>query len=481
VHLEVEPATGASDVRLVLSPGGRVAGSVRRRDGAPLTGMQVLVSASRPGRMSPGQATTSVQADGTFSVEHVPAGRATVVVTPVAARGPQPGGTSRSIEVIEGETTSVDIVLRDILLSGRATRNGTPAPGLRLEAMAGGRFAGGLALPAPPGSVQRMVATTREDGSFEMLLDEPGRVMIGAVTPDGRTRLPMRPVEVPDVDAHTVELSWGGAPVTGIVVDKETDAPIPFASVFAAPEPRGSDGGGGGASAGADGRFQLEVEPGAYRIGARSRGDAYETALVYGTAEVEVTVGASGLADVKIALPRGLAIAGRVTDVAGRPVGGISLFAYSNTAGETTGGWGSSLGDGTFTIGGLKAGSFVITAGSDTGQFGLLPSVATGTKNASIVLRPGGTIDVSVVGPDGEPVAGAWPTVTSVDGTPVRSMGRALRSTDAQGATSMAVPSGELTVFVRMSGASGSAQVTLAPGERAAARVALRPGGGTSN
>jgi hypothetical protein len=464
--VEVDPGKGVSDVRLVLSQGGRVAGSVRRRDGTALSGVQVRVSASRPGRGLGNDATSPVQADGSFAVEHVPAGRATVLVMPSSSRGSDLGGLSRAVEVRDGETTTVDIVARDILLSGRATRSGTPAPGLQLEAAARGRFPGELVGLGASGGPQRLNAVTREDGSFEMLLDEPGTVILAATSADGRTRLPSRTIEVPDADAHSVELRYDGVVVSGIVVDQETDAPLPFAAVMAAPKPAGPGGSGG--TAGQDGRFQLELEPGAYRLIGRVRDEGY------GTAEAEVSVGASGVSDVKLALPKGLAIAGRVTDGAGRPVGGVQLFAHGTAAatfGDT--GWGESLADGTFSIGGLKSGSFVVTAGTDAGQFAMLPNVAAGSKNLSLALRPGASLDVSIVGPEGEPISGAWPRVTRLDGVLVQSMGRAQRPTDGQGLTAMIVPAGQVFVGAQQGPLTGGTQIEIGPGERAALRITL--------
>jgi hypothetical protein len=204
------------------------------------------------------------------------------------------------------------------------TRSGAPGSGLRIDASGskGTMFFGGMpqgAPPAPTTGPQRMTATTREDGSFEMLVDEPGQYGLNAMTTDGRVRLPTRTVEVPDTDAYTVELSFDGAPLGGIVVDQETEAPVPYANVSA--RPKEQQKGFTGGLAGPDGRFQLEVEPGEYSVGASARDGGY------GSTEQKVTVGEGGLADVKLALPKGLAISGKVTDATGRPAAGASVRA----------------------------------------------------------------------------------------------------------------------------------------------------------
>jgi hypothetical protein len=316
---------------------------------------------------------------------------------------------------------------------------------------------------------QRMTAVTRDDGGFEMLLDEPGSVVIVASSADGRLRLPQRIIEVPDADAHSVEISYSGVSVTGLVVDKDTEAPLPYAGVYAAPrDPRASGNVGG--TAGPDGRFQLEVEPGDYRVGASSREEGY------GSAEVEVAVGASGVSDVRVAVPKGLAIAGRLTDMSGRPVVGASVFAQTPEGSGGGYGWGDSLGDGTFKIGGLKEGTYVVTAFLEAGMFGLAPAVVAGAKSANVVLRPGGRLDVTIVGASGEPIAGAWPSVSRVDGVSVRMFGRPLRPTNDQGFTEMLVPSGDLVVGARKGPLNGSAEAHVDPGERGVLRITLKAG-----
>jgi hypothetical protein len=471
-HVEVDPAKPTGDVRLVLPQGGRVAGSVKRRDGTPLPGQAVRVTMYGGPMASNVYAFT--QADGSFAIEHVTPGRSSLMVLPTTGRGVQTG-VSRAIEVRAGETTTVDIVSREILLSGHVTRGGAPAAGLRLEAGMGGRFvswSGPFMPPAPSSGPQRMTALTREDGTFEMLLDEPGRLAMIASSADGRVRLPVRTIEVPDADAHTIEIHYGGAAVTGVVVDKETEAPLPFASVYASAKRPPASGNVSG-NAGPDGRFQFEVEPGDYRMGASSHEEGY------GSTEVEIGVGASGVADVRLAVPKGLSIAGRVTDPSGRPVAGINVFALPPVEGSDTPEWGTSLADGTFRLGGLKEGTYVVTASSKTWLFGMVPAVAAGAKNVGVVLRPGGMLDVTVVGAAGEPIKGASAYVSRLDGVLVRMMSHALRPTDAQdaqGTTEMRVPSGDLVVDAVKGALRGSTDVRIGPGERAAIRITVKPG-----
>jgi hypothetical protein len=316
--------------------------------------------------------------------------------------GPMSAGSRRTVDVRDGETTTVDIVDREILLTGRVTRSGAPGSGLRIDAnsASGTIFMGGFAQGAPAGrdaGPQRMTAATREDGSFEMLVDEPGTYHLNVSSTDGKVRLPMRTIEVPDAEAHAVEIAYDGVSVTGVVIDKETEAVVAHAGV-------GASGKGGapvhaGGMTGTDGRFQLELEPGEYRLSASARQGGY------GTAETDITVGAGGVADLRLALPKGLAIAGKVTDAAGRPQPGINVRASSTSGPAGMGGFAQSLADGSFEMAGLKEGSYTVTAEGEHGTFAIRPGVATGSKGVALALQPGGRLTVTITGPDGA----GWP------------------------------------------------------------------------
>ena len=101
-----------------------------------------------PTRDSP--ATTG--SDGRFVIEHAAPGTGHLMVLSAWPGAMMQSGLRREVEVREGETTTVDIVLREILVSGRVTRAGAPAPGLRVEANGSGQFmmGGGPLQGVPP-------------------------------------------------------------------------------------------------------------------------------------------------------------------------------------------------------------------------------------------------------------------------------------------------------------------------------------------
>lgn len=478
VSVQVDVAKPTTDVRLVLTLGGRIEGSVRRRDGSGRPGLMVHANPMARFRPTPsGFLSATTLPDGSFVLEHVPVGRTNVSV--IARTGQaMSGATMRTVDVRDGETTTLEIVDREILLSGRVTRSGAPGAGLRIDASSGRgmMFFGGMQQGAPqaaPSGPQRMTAATRDDGSFEMLVDEPGEYTLTAMTQDGRVRLPSRTVQVPDADAHTVDLSFDGVALSGIVVDKETDAPVPFANVSA--RSKAKDKGFTGALTGSDGRFQLEVEAGEYALGASARDGGY------GSAEQTVAVGEGGLPDVKLALPKGLAISGKVTDAAGRPAGGASVRALWAGDEGTGFGWAQTLPDGTFEVKNLKEGRYNVLADGDNGSFAVRTNVATGASAVALALRPGAKLSVTVQLASGAPAADVYPTVTRVDGVHVGGAGRTLGPTDAQGRTEMLVPAGDIFVWAMKDAAGtpkqgGGTQLTVASGATEAATIRLAEG-----
>src|SRR5207244_3311557 len=156
---------------------------------------------------------------------------------------------------------------------------------------------------------------------------------------------------------------FGGATITGVVVDQETEQPVPRAHVFANPKKPGPGStGGSGGDAGEDGRFRLEVEPGDYTVHAAAEN--------YGPAVTEVSVGTSPGSDVRLALGRGLTLSGRVVDVGGRGVGGLQVRAMSLEGGSNrTGGGAMTLPDGTFQVGGLRSAPYRVFARRAIGAF----------------------------------------------------------------------------------------------------------------
>ena len=452
--VDVDPSKAPVDTKIVLHSGGRIEGTARKRDGTPLSGVSVNVQAVLPeGRnILWGFHATPVQADGSFAVDHVPAGHVRILLMSGTAAFSQ-SVQSTEADVRDGETTPVDFVSREILVSGRITRSNVAAPGLHIdvtgnvESMMSMSFAGSE-VPVAPIGPQHGKAVTADDGTYSLLLDTPGSYRASIESSDSKTSFGTRQLDVPDAETFAFDADVGGAPLTGLVVDKASEAPVAGAQVNSAPKAKGDGSSGRSTKTGADGRFQLEVAPGDYTVSVGADG--------YAWSHQEISVGDAGN-DVRLVLSRGLSIRGRVVTASGQPAGGcpVSLKALAlNKEGLET--FVVTLGDGSFEIKGLPSGSYAVSAGSSLAGFAMEPSVAAGASDLALSLQPGGTVRLRIRGTDGAPVSGANAMVAKLGGVPVSFNSFEGRSeSDAQGALSVTVPAGAVELEVRKDSSRG--------------------------
>jgi hypothetical protein len=386
--VDVVAGKGPVEARLIMTQGGRIEGVARKRDGTPLAGLEVGVyssSRARSGGMRPNPVT---RGDGTFTAEHIAPGQTYVNLMAPVGPGRMMSMMSKQVEVREGETTSVEFLSREILVNGHVTKSGTPLSGLRLRFMGEGGMsmsmsAGFDSVAAAPTGPQRHTGTTGEDGTFALIVDTPGKYWVNTESVDGRVSYPSREVQIPDVETHNVELTFSGVPVTGVVIDKETDQPVAQAFVRAIPKnkEKADPGGGGSARTGADGRFQFDTNPGDYMLSAGSDG--------YASTNVPVTVPASGLSDARLELEKGLEIKGRVVDASGQGVPSLNVSARSSTD-ELEGKGAQTLADGTFRMAGLPARPFNLCAGTELAGYAVRTRVAPGGAGRHHDLASGG-------------------------------------------------------------------------------------------
>jgi hypothetical protein len=464
VSVDVDPAKGPAEARVVLTLGGRVEGWARKRDGRPLQG-QIQVTSAGSGGFLFRQPTAPVRSDGSFAVDQVPAGRMRVLLMEGTASRLR-GTLGKDVDVREGETTTVELMSRDILVSGRVTRNGAGVPSVRVSVRsrrspmgAMSSYSTGPSL-GPPQGLQRGTAVTREDGSYELLMDEPGEAGASVETLDGQTTLTWRKTEIPDAESHALDFAVGGVKLSGVVVEKQTGRPVPEARIYAHRQ-RSRDAGQLSANSGPEGRFTLEVEPGTYELDV--------TVDDYPHHSQEVTVSEAGLADVRIELLRGHSIEGRVVDASGRSMPGVALNASAPLGG---GAFAQSLADGTFRFTGLKNGPFNVLAGSPSAGFAFQAGVAAGTKNLVLALQPGGKARVQVVGPDGAALEEARVFLRSLGGNPV--VGPRSSTTNAQGMAELDLPPGAVELMAFKEKLMGKASLNVLPGGTVAVQIEVR-------
>jgi hypothetical protein len=302
---------------------------------------------------------------------------------------------------------------------------------------------------------------SRDDGRFELLADEPGPASAYLESLDGKTQYGSRPVEIPDADTHTVSFDVPASQITGVVVDKDTEQPISDAWVSASPKK-----GGGGASGGsaADGRFALQVEPGEYQLAAGADGHSREN--------LEVTVSESAASDVRVELPKGGIITGKVVDAYGSAVPQVAVTATSGpegTAGSTE--FSLALADGSFRFDRLRDKPYNLLAGS-SGSFAMRDAIQPATQNLTLRLLPGGSVRVTVLAPDGGPVPGAYARLSAVGGAPVLWMGGG--NTSEAGVADLQTPAGLVEITVQKGKLKGKAMVAVPAAGAATAEVRLR-------
>jgi len=464
--IDVDPAKGPAQTRIVLSRGGRIEGWARKRDRSAIPGAQVQLLPAERGGMMGMPPLAPVQADGSFLIEHAAPGRYRLMLMTGSA-GRLSNSQTRDLEVHEGETVTVDFTSREILVTGRVTRGGSPLPNVKLD-LAGQMvmvmmFSGQApSVPARTGGPQRMTAVTREDGSYEMIASEPGSLRISVESLDGKTHYASRPVELPDAETYVLDLDLPSGQVAGVVLDKDTGAPIGEANVSARPQ-----GGlaGAGTRSGPDGRFTLDLDPGDYRVTASAEG--------YASEGVDVAAGSSAPGELRIELARGQVLKGKVVDAQGRPAGEVTVTANFGVAGapDRHGDVTMALADGSFRFERLRSLPYNLAAGSRIQGWGVLPGVQPGSKEVTLQLTPGGLVRLTVRGPEGAPLAGAYFSIVAVAGLPVSVSSFGV--SDSSGFLEVSAPAGSVELLISKDRREGRVTVSVPAGGAAAAEVTL--------
>jgi hypothetical protein len=465
--LDVDPARGPVETRVVLTQGGRIEGRVRARSGVLPPGAAVYVNPMRDGGWGSGPPMQSLAPDGTFVVEHVPVGRAGVMLMS-GRQGDYRTVAQVDAEVREAETTSVELSLRNIAVSGKVTRGGAPLAGARveLESARGTMWFGG---GGGPDELPPNVGITADDGTYHLMLGEPGEVYVDIQTPDRKSHLATN-VQVPDAESYTGDFSFPGTSVEGVVADGETDQPVAGALVTAQPKDpkRGAAGTGSYGESDAEGRFHLDLDAGEYLVNARMEG--------YGGDAVPVTVGDSNVTGVRVVVRHGLSLKGKVVDAAGRGVGGVTIRGTTMEAANRFNVAGRTLPDGSFELSGVRTGRYAIAAIAG-GSFAIATGATPGGRPTTLALSPGGRVRVKVLRPDGAPAAAG--TYARPSGLPGVRLFLPGGEVDASGVVEFAAPAGQVEITATSSdgtleartmaavevGATASVELTLKPSE----------------
>ena len=458
--VEVDPEKEPASVRIVLLEGARVEGHASHRDGRPFASGRIRVRSLAPRAEGLGEVPSPVRPDGSFAVDHVAAGPARVELLAPSGPGALSGLASHEVVLGDGETATVDFSLRDVVVAGTVTRAGQPAPGVRVSlrslegapvTLYGGAGGGALEVPSLP---PFLVATTREDGSYELVVFTPGRARVGLEAVSGNERYPDREVVVPDVDRFDLNLEIAPTQVSGTVVDKDGGEPVSEARVRL---------GRSSARTGPDGRFSIAVEPGEWQLSASAPGRKLTV--------LPLNVGPAGLSDLRVEMERGLELRGRVVDAGGRPVPNLQVVAADAARGLAESVY--TLADGSFRMESLDEEPYTLVTGGDLTGWAVRGGVTPGGDPVTLALRPGGRVAVRVLGADGRPVKDAYPDVQRVDGLPV-SMPGGSGGTDANGLVEIGAPAGLVEIEAAARDQTGRGSVAVAAGATVPLEIVLQ-------
>lgn len=281
--VRVEPGLTAR-VELVIDTGGTVSGRVKGLPAGEL----------RECRVSVGSTSAQPDADGTFVLEHVPAGRRAVVVT---------SGDGRQFRRVEAEvrrqeTTVVEIDLGGITVTGTVRRRAGSASGLEVRAL---------------GSGVEIVEHTDADGAFTVRSLPPGIVVLTVSEPRGQRLLQRR--ETIERDTSLV-LEVGGGRLDVRVETAGTREAVAEAAVTVG---LGEVERSGRTDAEGLARF-VELPSGEARVSAAAPGFAARSG--------DVSVEEAGTADLVLRLEKEQAVTVLVREPDGRPAEGATLLTF---------------------------------------------------------------------------------------------------------------------------------------------------------
>jgi protocatechuate 3,4-dioxygenase beta subunit len=300
----------ARDVNIDLPPGGQVSGHVfEKGTRKPITAFQAGISTSRGGgsmvMMGPPQLQNFTSDDGSFTLEHVPAGAQTLV-----AAAPGFSGARTSVDVVEGKSVSDVVIELDagVRLFGKVTGpNGEGLADVRvgIQPSMTGSF-------AMTGALRN--ATTDANGEYSIESMEPGeeKIEFSHAKYVGATRTVTLKGRETRLD---VSLS-GGQRVTGVVVT-ESGMPVADAQV----EAFSAGGAPRNARTNSAGAFEFEsLSPARYQFSAQKAG------YLEGKQEdVDISAGTP----IRLVLGAGGTIYGHVMGVADADLSGTTVTAQS--------------------------------------------------------------------------------------------------------------------------------------------------------
>jgi protocatechuate 3,4-dioxygenase beta subunit len=283
--------TGGAPVRIVLSTGGRIYGTVRGLSEAELAG---AVVEARSGMAS---ASATVDPKGNYSMDGAPVGTVRVAAT-VMGRGfsGRKQSASQTVELSAGGSQQVDLEFRsDTLIRGRILRNGKPLGGAQVSFFPKGGI----------GSQSNAGVAADEFGNYEVSGLETGEYTVSVID---MQRFSPYTTTYEVRGSATFDIEYETSMIRGRVLDSATGDPIADARVqiraagttdmFRSSRAAATDAGG---------TFALDsVSPGSYVVTADKDG--------YGNEVRDVVVSANRTEEVELKLGKNDGVTLNVVD-----------------------------------------------------------------------------------------------------------------------------------------------------------------------
>jgi len=387
---------------VTLEPGGTVEAAIRV-DGEPRPGWSCTVldrsndSSGKPAERSHAVGKTVSDEAGLCRIERLAAGAYWFRSEPPET-AEAPAAVERELEVVNDQTTRLDLDLSPIVIEGDVYRGDKPVPGYGIEVY----WAGDRSAVTLTDSVAE--AETDEDGAYQATVWTPGAHALllrdtAGVTADSRRIDVIGPSERADFHLAAGNLQ-------GVVVDLEGN-PVPKVGVKAVWRTGGEQGKTfiRGAQADEQGRFSFPVEAETGQAELSVQDSRYETQKPVIVQVAEGTV----LEPVILTVAKRHLVSGQLVAASGAPVAGGWVGLYK----EAGGGLPSllvhtrSAADGTFEL--PAPGDEPYLAYATGPGCPLTRQVVPSLPEDGLTLQcgpVGGTLRIHLTGPEGEPASG---------------------------------------------------------------------------
>lgn len=418
VEGRLAPLATRSGIRLTMEPGLAAFGKVVDGEQKPVAGAELTLSPVEPGAArrsvfpgsSPAESYSAVSAgDGSFQLEHLPAGRFDLAAkaegyAPLTVRGLALGERPEAKDL--GTMVLVPgAVLEGVVVDAKGRPLSGAAVWARKSAEAG--MSGFGDLPRNPGERE---VRTGSDGRFTLDDLTPGEAVDLSVRLAGYVAGSQRRLTVPHEGPVRVVLELA-AGVSGRVVD-EAGEPVVGATVSVLVV--GSFFGGRQGTSDAEGRFRVDdLDAGKMTVIAQAIG------FLDGEQQVIELAHGKEVADLELVLTRGAALEGIVTLPGGVPAAGAQVAlgrGDSEVAGVLfIGASGTPTdGDGRYRIEGIKEGPQSVGAALSGYRRAVKDlEVHGGTNRLDFQLGEGFSVSGRVIDPSGRPVADVALQLTS--------------------------------------------------------------------